>query len=220
MVVDSRSASQPMLGVLPMNSVLEHTALQIYAEAAEFFGQLSPRYGYKILYGPPHHQAPILFIGYQPGGDAPEANETDCWPSVYQYATENWPLTRVMWKLFDKEFLKQCCGLNGIFVRAPSSDVYRREYREARYSIEKFCLERVGRLVNAINPQKIVVIGFAALELFGGSKEFVKNSNGRVLMKKGQIAGRPAIATMHLSGAQISTPDLNAIGAELRGAVS
>jgi hypothetical protein len=87
----------------------EHTALQIYAEAVDFFAQLSPRYGYKILYGPPHHQAPILFIGYQPGGKVPESGENDHWPSVCQYATEgHWRLNEAMWKLFDKEFLKQC----------------------------------------------------------------------------------------------------------------
>jgi hypothetical protein len=71
-------------------------------------------------------------------------------------------------------------------------------------------------LVDAINPQKIVVIGFATLKLFGGGKALLKNNDDRVLVKEGRIAGRPAIATIHLS-AQISTPDLNAIGAHLRG---
>jgi hypothetical protein len=79
---------------------LEHTALQIYAEAADFFGQLSLHYGYKILYGPPHRRAPIMFIGYQPGGEVPEANERDRWPSVCQYATEGgWRINQALWQI-------------------------------------------------------------------------------------------------------------------------
>src|SRR5262249_39251460 len=132
-------------------------------------------------------------------------------------ATESWKLSEAIQKLFDRKFLKQCCGLNRIFVRAPDAATYRQEFREYRHSIEEFCLERVIRLVNAIDPQKIVVIGFGTLELFGGGEPRLRsNSNGRTLLKEGQIAGRPAIATMHLSGAQISTPDFHAIRAELR----
>jgi hypothetical protein len=194
----------------------KHIALRVYAEAADFFGPLSPRYGYKILYGPPHRRAPILFIGYQPGGKAPEAYEQDRWPSVCQYATESWKLSRAMWKLFNREFLKQCCGFNGIFVRAPNKATYKQEFRESRHSIEDFCRERVNQLVDAIDPQKIVVIGFNTLDLFGGGKPSLSNSDDRTLLKEGQIAGRPATATIHLSGAQISTPDLDAIGEELR----
>ena len=77
-------------------------------------------------------------------------------------------------------------------------------------------LERVDRLVDAIDPQKIIVIGLGALELFGGGKPLLSNDKGRILLKEGRVAGRPAIATMHLSGAQISTEDLSAIGLELR----
>ena len=214
-VMDGRCPPHAVLGVLLMKYEPEHIALQVYAEAADFFGQLSPRYGYKILYGPPHHQAPILFIGYQPGGSTPEEGDK-CWSPVCEYASEPWKLAVKMREMLGREFLKQCCGLNGIFVRAPDTATYKREYRDSRPKIERFCLECVGRLVDAIDPQKIVLIGLATLDLFGGGRMLLSNSDDRILLKEGRVANRPAIATMHLSGAQISTQDFNAIGAELR----
>jgi hypothetical protein len=195
----------------------ERIARQVYAEAADFFGQFPLRYGHKILYGPPHHQPPVLFIGYQPGRRTPE-EYWDRWPAVCEYATQSWwPLNKVMWKLFDRKFLERCCGLNAIFVRAPSAEIYNKEYKDknVRQAIERFCLNRVNRLVHAIEPQKIIVIGFKALELFGSGKPILKNSAERVLLRAGQVANRPAIATLHLSGAQISTQDLSAIRGEI-----
>jgi hypothetical protein len=192
-------------------SSAEQVALQVYSEAADFFGKMSLPYGYKILYGPPHHRPPVLFMGYQPGGNKPEPYEKDRWPAVSEYATENWPLGRKMRGLFDQEFLAECSGLNAIFVRAPSADAYRREFKETLGAIEKFCMDRVHRLVRAMDPQKIVVIGFAALNLFGSSKPILSNSAGRVLVREGRVAGWPALATLHLSGARISAEDLNSI---------
>ena len=192
----------------------ERIALQVYAEAADFFGPLEPPYGYKILYGPPHHKAPILFIGYNPGGDAPEAHERDRWPSVCEYATANYKFACAIRRLFDRQFLKQCVALNGIFVRTPGSDTYKKEFRvERRRSIEKFCMERVNRLVDAIDPQKIVIIGFNTLWLFGGGNPRLRNDN-RDLLREGLVAGRPAIATIHLTGARppLSMEDFDIIG--------
>ncbi len=45
---------------------------QIYAETGQIYGQYkhqlgSHDYGFKILYGPPHRQPPVLFVGDQPG---------------------------------------------------------------------------------------------------------------------------------------------------------
>jgi hypothetical protein len=194
---------------------MEQVAIQVYDAATAFFGRAMPRYGYKILYGPPYQNAPIMFIGYQPGGKGTEADrrEDARWPSVLSYATESWPIARKMQAIWSKKFLAQCVGLNAIFVRAPSAAIYRKEFNGTREAIEKFCLGQVNTLVQAINPQKIVVIGLSTLDLFGGGQPVLRNAKGRVLVKEGVVAGRSAYAIMHLSGAQISKVDLNAIKA-------
>jgi hypothetical protein len=210
-----RPTKEAWAKVMQAQDYTTQIAQQVYNEAAAFFAKLAPRYGYKILYGPPHQGAPILFIGYQPGGSAPEAGDQS-WPSMCSYATagNKWALSRKMHQVFGYELLAQCCGLNAIFVRAPNEVTYRREFNNGvRAAIEKFCLEQVNHLVQAINPQKIVVIGLATLDLFGGGKPVLRNAKGRVLVTQGQIAGRTAFATLHLSGARISNEDLNAIKA-------
>ena len=64
-----------------MTAYVELTAERVYAEAADFFGRLVPprAYAFKVLYGPPLYRPPILFVGYQPGGAAPEEYK-DRWP--------------------------------------------------------------------------------------------------------------------------------------------
>jgi uracil-DNA glycosylase len=80
-----------------------------------------------------------------------------------------------------------------------------------RKKIEGFCLPRVERLIDVMRPQRIVSIGFETLDLFGGGDPYLRNDKGRTLMKIGNIAGRKAFATLHLSGARISTIDRNSI---------
>ena len=53
-----------------------------------------------------------------------------------------------------------------------------------------------------------MVIGFGTLKLFPGERKPDRwNSKGRILTRVGEIAGRPAIATLHLSGARTSILD-------------
>jgi hypothetical protein len=58
-----------------------------------------------------------------------------------------------------------------------------------------------------MQPQRIVSIGFKTLDLFGGGIPDLQNEKGHTLTKIGKIAGRNALATLHLSGARISTID-------------
>ena len=127
-----------------MTAHVELTAEQVYAEATDFFGRLAspPACGFKVLYGPPLYQPPIFFIGYQPGGNAPE-EYSDRWPPACQYATENWALAVKMRQLFGRELLERCCGVNAIFIRSPSMLDYRRDYsRQVRAEVASFCLDR------------------------------------------------------------------------------
>ena len=180
-------------------------------------------YAFKILYAPPSKRPPILFVGYQPGGGEDDykremARGTDKhWPAECEYAHENWPLARLMRDMFGRTCLERCQGINAIFVRWPSQAGYARAFdAETLNQIEKFCLARVIRVIEVINPQKIVAIGFKALKLFGTNcADDLQNERGRTLTRIGTVAGRPAIGVLHLSGARISTPDL----ARIRGRV-
>ncbi len=204
-----------------MSSNLSSLCREIYSETKSFYAQTAQacgELGFKILYGPPISKPQALFVGYQPGGGREDCAREflggahEGWPAVCEYATESWSLARNMQQMFGCAFLEGSVALNAIFVRAPSVEIFRKAISPLqRAKIEEFCLPRVERIVDAIEPRRIVAIGFETLNLFGGGGPDVRNSKGRVLTRIGQIAGREAIATLHLSGARISTIDRDRI---------
>jgi hypothetical protein len=184
--------------------------------------------GFQILYGPPFREAPIVFIGYQPGTGLKSPEEErkygseDGWPSVCEFATEEWVLAKKMRGMFRRELLEQCVGVNAIFVRSPSLEHYRKHVTlELRRKIEKFCLVQITEMVETLRPKVVVVIGFETLALFGKSKSILKSEKSQdVLVRTGSVAGREAIGTLHLSGARISTPDRAAIATHILAALT
>jgi hypothetical protein len=201
-------------------AIVEAKCQEIYREAQTFFSQISysPNYGFKILVGPPLYQPPILFVGYQPGGGSDDAEleaargSDKHWPPTCEYATESWTLAKKMRRMFKRQYLEQCIGMNAIFLRSPTAYDYKRNIdKTTRAQIEGFCLARVGQIIEAIDPLKIVAIGLKTLELFGAAEADLINEKGRTLTSVGQIAGRPAIATLHLSAAHILDADFDRI---------
>ncbi len=200
----------------------EERCQEIYREARIFFDKIafSPNYGFKILNGPPLYRAPILFVGYQPGGGSEDGEweksrgAEDRWPAACEYATESWILAKNMQRMFGQPYLAQCVGMNAIFLRAPHIDEYKRDFdKSLREQVERFCLAKVAQIIEAIDPVKIVAIGLDTLKLFGESTvDLVSDGEKqRPLTRVGKIAGRPAIATLHLSGAYISNLDRDRI---------
>jgi hypothetical protein len=196
---------------------LDETCRTVYSETKTFYAEVAQacgNLGFKILYGPPVYEAPIFFVAQQPGGGSKDcarelaSGAHDRWPPVCEYATESWTLAKQMRSMFGEALLRQCVGLNAIFIRAPSAAEYRKNVDYiSRGQIEAFCLPRVLKIVNAVQPRHIVLIGFETLNQFGGGTPELQNDKGRVLTKVGKIAGRPALATLHLNGAQISNVD-------------
>jgi hypothetical protein len=201
---------------MPMHKAIE-VSQNIYRETQAFYAELAPDHGnlgFQILYGPPVISPPILFIGYQPGGGLADfemelANGVqDGWPNVCEYATAQWRLAKYMQNMFGTETLKKCVGLNAIFIRSPTVERFRKTVgAKTRKMISDFCLPRAEQIIQAVQPQRIVSIGFETLSLFGNTVPDIKNEKGRTLTRTGQIVGERAIATLHLSGAQISTAD-------------
>ncbi len=184
--------------------------------------------GFQILYGPPFREAPILFIGYQPGTglkspeEEREYGSEDGWPSVCEFATEKWVLAKNMRRMFGRELLQRCVGVNAIFMRSPSLEHYRKHVTlELRRKIEKFCLVQITEMVETLRPKVVVVMGFETLALFGKSKSvLISEGSQRVLAKTGSVAGREAIGTLHLSGARISALDRAAIASHILAGIT
>jgi hypothetical protein len=157
-------------------AVVEAKCQEIYGEAQTFFDRIPhPKYyGFKILNAPPLWRPRILFIGYQPGGGS-DAFELESslgsdkhWPATCEYATACWKLAKQMRQMFERKFLEQCVGTNAIFLRSPTVNEYRSNYdKNRRTEIKRFCLGQVDRIIEAIDPQKIVAIGFGTLNQIG-----------------------------------------------------
>lgn len=205
----------------------EEICRQTYKDTKEFYNNISGRLpddvGFQILYGPPYPKAPILFLGYQPGRGCKTPLEEraygneDGWPQRSEYATESWPLARRLRDMIGTECIERCVGLNAIFIRANSIEIYRRDFdRTLRKEIKAFCLPLVVKTMEAIQPGMIVTIGFETLQLFGGGKPCRKSANGRVLTRTGTIAGREALGVLHLTGAQIARQDRETIATDIR----
>lgn len=192
----------------------------IYTETNEFLRDrlCNDNLGFKILYGPPLKEPEFLFIGYQPGGGLADCNRESengahsGWPARCEYAYETWTLAKQMQSMFGASLLDRCVALNAIFFRSPTVRAYGKNFkRNIRTEIEEFCLPNVRKIIDALNPQKIIFIGFDAMRLFKCGDVDLKNSNGRVLTMTGSVAGRNALATLHLSGCRISREDRKAI---------
>lgn len=202
---------------IDQNSI-DRICTDLYRETRTFLQTINfeAPLSFKILNGPPIRNAETLFIGYQPGGDEEDAkNEISKgthlrWPPVCEYATETWPLAPKMQRIFGVGRLKQCVGTNVIFLRYSDARSYRAHVGEKQNAIEKFCKDKVEILVNAINPVRIITIGFKALEMFGPTEIGLLRQDGKnALTKIGRIANRPAIGMIHLTGARPFSSELD-----------
>jgi hypothetical protein len=113
---------------------------------------------------------------------------------------------------FEPEVLARCMGVNAIFLRSPNIADYNRNVdRQTRAQVAHFCKTRVLQIIDVVDPDKIVVIGFSTLKLFGPTEPDLINDKGRILTRTGTIGDRKAVAMLHLSGAYISNADRDCI---------
>ncbi len=107
--------------------------------------------------------------GYQPGGaDADNKREQltgvhDRWPAISEYVSNDWPRTpnvaTRLQEILGIEFLGRCVGMNAIFFRAPSKDAYEAIYPpHARTGIQTFCVSKTLKIVQTLNPERVVII--------------------------------------------------------------
>ena len=75
-----------------------------------------------------------------------------------------------------------------------------------RAKIMWFCLQRVQRIIDVIDPRTIAGLETAKLFSFDGEDDLL-TQRGDTLTQLGKIAGRPAIAMRHLTGSRPSVSD-------------
>lgn len=174
--------------------------------------------GYEVLYGPPYFRPPILFIGYQPGGDEdpyPNTNIRKDWPDECEYATAPYTLAKKMRIIFSKDVLLQCVGINAIFLRAKNAREYKQHIAPAlEMKIRKFCIPHVNSIIETLQPQKIVVIGIETGKLLGTFEPDLRRLRlpNHNLTMTGSIGSYKALCVSHLSGSRLSNEELKIIG--------
>ena len=153
-------------------------------------------HGFKILYGPARFQPAVLIIGLQPGGSGSNMRDAELQqPSASnEYLSESWTLATELRERFGTEYLKGAIGTNAVFFRAPSWREWCCIDQALRSALTAFCVSQNKRLIEAIRPRQILVLGWDALDLMGGSgfRESVanKSADGRRRRKRLLMFGR------------------------------
>lgn len=173
-------------------------------------------HGFKILYGPPFFEPHVLVLALQPGGNAShvKAAELRQPASSNEYLSEAWPLAAELRKRLGRGYLQNAVGTNAIFFRAPNWGEWQEIERGLRTRLEEFSLNQNKRLIEAMRPKHLLLLGWDTLDLMGGSgfRELVANrlGNGRPhrkrLLQSGRIEGVPAYAIPHPSAAWKNPP--------------
>lgn len=187
----------------------------IYTETKRLRILADPSIGFEVLLTPPRFRPPIMFVGYQPGNgarDMPvrEARERgyEDWPQHNDLVCGASKLAKQLRRMFGCQLLSECVAVNAIFIRWRSVTEYQRDVpRQTRDEIEVFCRAKVEDMVAAMEPKRLVVVGLDTLDRLGTRPA----SSGRTLTTEGWAFGRKVLATMHLSGARITTAERDLI---------
>jgi hypothetical protein len=210
---------------MPLHPKTVKLSKDIYLSTLELFTSIEAEIektcaGFEILLGPPYQQAPIMFIGFQPGPgdyvslDALERRRN--WPPTCDYVNAEWVLAQRLRDIFGDQLLARSVGTNAIFFQADTVAEYGKLKAKLRRTIERHCLPLVEKLVKAIEPKIVVFIGLQSMRLFGETSVWKKSGAKRTLLERGCIAGREAFSVLHLSGAWISSQDTTDITSALR----
>ena len=192
---------------------------KIYQEVSNFdpiSNALSYDIGFEILMGKPFYEPHVLFIGYQPGDgnmsplQAREAGYERDWVSEEkcQFATESWMLARKIRSIFgdnNLHILERCVGINALYIRAKNINEYNTVFDyKSRKIIKSFCKAQNEKIIKAIKPNKIIVLGFGTMDIFGNSNYDIVDDKGKPITKIAEIFGVQSLVVKHLTGARFS----------------
>lgn len=189
---------------------------RLYAERVPPLGEADR--GFRILYGPPVAEPPVMFVGFQPGGHETEPDQHDGPPAACDYATATYLLARRLRGVFGAKLLARCTGLNRVFFRAPTVAAWRKVDPGLRHELEAFSLVRAECIARALRPRRIVAIGLGTLAGLCPTSIALQGEK-RVLARSGELWGAPAYSMVHLSGARVSRGDLERLRVFFAGQV-
>ncbi len=193
---------------------VEAVCCEAYRKTRDYYANLSQRmvrsdYGFKILYGPPKIKPDVLFLGLNPGGNENDAQqgksagERDCWTKANEYISKDYRLATHIQKIWHRDQLENSVALNRLFFRSPNINAWKTNSLEQsiRCDAEKFCLDECQKIVKAMEPKSLIIIGLSTLS----QKEFIKTniavgSPSRRVVQNGTLWGIPTSAVIHLSG--------------------
>jgi hypothetical protein len=120
-------------------------------------------------------------------------------------------------KRFGVRWLENAIGLNAIFFRSPSTELWRELDEALRKEIEDFCRSRALDIVRRLEPRLVLILGWDTLETLGGvgfverigNKLATGRRRRRRLAQTGVVAGVPAVAIPHPTSAWRAPPVTN-----------
>lgn len=182
---------------------------------------LSGKCGYSILGSRPIHHTPLMIIGANPGFDHEDAQGD-------AHIQESWPLSTYLdgdfYKMKDRlKDLLDCDSLRGPLRLAVATNFLFFKSKElkgndplawlqvpssTRRELEALCLTEVRRLIELLEPKRLLVLGMEAVDQHFADQEcVVSDCKGHWLVANGQLWGRPATAIKHPTGARWAKED-------------
>jgi hypothetical protein len=191
----------------------------VYARTRELYAEVAPSLGaaaqgFRIMYAPISVRAPALIVGLQPGGEVAVDEHHAGVPEYNAYTDEDWRLAARLKEVWPEQ-LRQLSGLNVNFFRQAKDSTWRLVDPAIRRRVEEFCLEGCLRLVEALQPQKAIVIGLGAFDRLTSQEAVRPNPclvlEGAVLARRGIVHEIPVVGVRHLTGSRMSTVKRKAI---------
>ena len=188
---------------------------QVHAKWLEY--QTYVPNGYRVFYGPVVRKGGLMIIGFNPGGDKSTFQERLV-PTTHEYLWESYAIARRMRDILGVEAIEKSVKLNRIFFKTRSMKEWQAVEKTKRKELDVYCRDVVKTIVERIEPEIIIVEGFASYTLLsnelalGVHKErWVCNANGRRLM----VFRGKCVGIIHPSGARLSKADVTLIKATL-----
>jgi hypothetical protein len=151
----------------------------------------------------------ILFLGLNPGGGLVDAEqgeligERKSWPLEHEYEKQDYILAKRIRKIWENNKIQNSVALNQLFFRSPGIGAWKQNTLpvDSRKNAEKFCLNNCEKMIRAINPKEVIMIGLSTLSRSVFIEHELKlGERRRRLVVKGNLWGFPAYSVIHLSG--------------------
>lgn len=181
--------------------------------------------GFKVFYSPVRKNPKLMILSYNPGG-----NETSFQEDLNhfekgsysgfmknEYLTRDYPMAKKIRAFFEEncDLLETSVTLPIIFFRSKNTKYLKKNFpKELQHNMENFCLTHVKRIIETVNPQSILILGFETYSVFrkyyGPFKKEVeiKGEKNRRIGLKAYWGKIPLFCILHPTGARISNTDV------------